>query len=81
MLGRGGRCCDVLEVVSCIEEGVAIELEGVPVKAIGAGLECSVNDAAGVTVILSVQRAGDQVELADRVEIGIKPDGVERKVR
>ena len=55
--------------VGGVEERVAIELEDIAVEVVGAGLDRGAHDAAGVAVVLGVERAFDQVELVDGVEI------------
>ncbi len=57
------------EVVAVIQEGVAIELEAVAVEAIGAALDCFVNNGAGVTAILRILRAGDKGDFAEGVGV------------
>ena len=73
--GRG-----VLVEVGGVEEGVAIELEDIAVEVVGALLDGGADDAAGVAVVLGVERAFDEVELVDGVEVRRDDEGVERDV-
>ncbi len=58
------------EVVAGIEIGVAQEVEGAAVKAVGAGLGDDADLAAAELAILGVEVAGDDAELGDGVEVG-----------
>ena len=70
----------LLQVVVRVEEGVAVELEEIAVEVVGASLEGGADDAAGVAVVLGVERTFDEVELIDGVEVGRVGEGVQRDV-
>ena len=77
---RSGRGDCVVEEVGRVQEGVAVELEGVAMEVVRALLDGRADDAAGVAVVLGVQRAVDQVELIDGVEVRGVDESVERDV-
>src|SRR6516225_7422096 len=68
--GDGGLLIEVARV----QEGVAVELKGVTVKVIGALLDRGADDRAAVTVVLSVKRAGEEVEFLKSVDVRLEGD-------
>lgn len=57
------------EVVAVVEEGVAVILEAVAVKGVGAALERLVDDGAGVAAVLRILRTGDKGDFVQGVGI------------
>src|ERR1700737_2474833 len=57
----------LLEEIVCVQERVAIELERIAMELVRATLDNHVQDAAGVTTVLRVDGAGNQVEFGERI--------------
>jgi len=80
MVRRRGRQARFLVVAEGVEEGVAIELEAVAMKLVGTLFDGGADNAAGVAVVFSIQGTFDEVELVDRVEVGLEGRVVQRNV-
>ena len=80
--GRGERAVAIgfLQEVLRAEKGIAVELENIAVELVGSRLDCGTDDTAGVAIILGVERAIQQVELTDSVQVRRKNDVVQRCV-
>ena len=49
-------------------------------KVVGALLDGGADDGAAIAVVLGVERAGDEVELPEGVDVGLDGDRVQREV-
>ena len=76
--GQGDRV--LLEEVAGIQEGIAVKLKHVAVEVVGALLDRGADDRSTVTVVLSIERAGEKVELLKSVDVGLKGDSVQGQV-
>ncbi len=66
----------LLKEVARVQERVAVELEDIPVKAVGALLDRGADSRAAVSGVLGVLRTGDEVELLKSIDVRLEGDGV-----
>ena len=69
------RCgLGLLEEVARVQERVAVELEDIPVKVIGALLDRGADSRAAVSGVLRILRTGNEVELLKSINVWLEGD-------